>query len=377
MSYPPLITASGYESDQSVLIYRVGLDGKVYTAVFDITTNAAPVWIEVDMPVPGHFDSPLAISGDEGSFVFARRVEDGLCYLSPRSDGAPNVFGAGGFFKTKGPPGAATPPYGLGMFAVSEGGLILQVAYDQNWSQPAPLFPSDNAKVAPISPAVLASFFSARVDLVTLGLDAQLPGPPADPWSMLWTYNLGLVPQNHGSSWKPNPFKPWQKLGGIFPVDSLGPGIVSWDNGRLDLFAVGTDNQMYWKFAEGPTIADASAWHPAYPKWFELGGTFDHSAPSVLSQGTGQLDIFGLGAGGKQVFHKSWNSATKGGWTPPHVSWQAVGDGSFTSAPAAAFSGSQRLDVFAVGGNNQVYHNWSENGGVNWQWHWSSIGGAF
>jgi len=42
---------------------------------------------------------------------------------------------------------------------------------------------------------------------------------------------------------------------------------VSWGNNRLDIFALGTDNQMFHK-------AWAGAWFPSPTDWEPLGGVF-------------------------------------------------------------------------------------------------------
>jgi hypothetical protein len=58
----------------------------------------------------------------------------------------------------------------------------------------------------------------------------------------------------------------WQALGGVF---KSAPAIVSWGRDRLDVFGLGTDDQMYHKFWNG------RAWGPSQTDWESLGGVFD------------------------------------------------------------------------------------------------------
>ena len=45
--------------------------------------------------------------------------------------------------------------------------------------------------------------------------------------------------------------------------------VVSWGANRLDIFGLGTDNQMYHKAWDG------SAWRPSPKDWEPLGGVFN------------------------------------------------------------------------------------------------------
>ncbi|KAL2125795.1 hypothetical protein VTI74DRAFT_2718 [Chaetomium olivicolor] len=87
-------------------------------------------------------------------------------------------------------------------------------------------------------------------------------------------------------------------LGGVF--NSL-PAVCSWDTNRLDIFGLGTDNQMF------QNAWDGSKWSSS---WEALGGVFT-SAPSVVSWGSNRIDIFALGTD-KGMFHKAW----AGAWHP-------------------------------------------------------------
>ena len=94
---------------------------------------------------------------------------------------------------------------------------------------------------------------------------------------------------------------------------------VSWDVNRLDIFGLGTNNEMFHKAWDG------SAWRPSPTAWEPLGGGFS-SPPSVDSWGRNRLDIFGLGTN-NEMFHKAWNGSV---WLPSPTNWEALG-GVFTN----------------------------------------------
>ena len=93
--------------------------------------------------------------------------------------------------------------------------------------------------------------------------------------------------------------------------------------------------------------------------------------PAAAAWGSNRLDIFGLGLD-KQMFHKAWAAS----WYPSPAGWEALG-GRFNSPPAVASWGDNRLDIFGLGTDYQMYHKaWA--GG----WHpsptgWEALGGRF
>ena len=120
-------------------------------------------------------------------------------------------------------------------------------------------------------------------------------------------------------------------LGGEF---TSAPAVASWGTGRLDIFGLGTDGQMYHKAWNG------TEWQPSPTTWDALGGEFT-SAPAVASWGTGRLDIFGLGTD-SQMYHKAWNGTE---WLPSASAWEALG-GEF-AVPFAGAASPQRLLILA------------------------------
>ncbi|HTG16557.1 MAG TPA: hypothetical protein VK747_15015 [Blastocatellia bacterium] len=145
----------------------------------------------------------------------------------------------------------------------------------------------------------------------------------------------------------------------------IGEWVTSWGNNRLDIFGLGTDNQMFHKAWDG------AAWRPSLTGWEPLGGVFA-SPPAVVSWGNNRLDIFALGTD-NQMFHKSWDGAA---WRPSLTGWEPLG-GVFTSPPAVVSWGSDRLDIFALGTDKQMFHKAWDGA-----WHpsltgWEPLGGVF
>jgi hypothetical protein len=84
-------------------------------------------------------------------------------------------------------------------------------------------------------------------------------------------------------------------------------------------------------------------------------------APAIASRGPNKLDVFMVGTD-KQLWHRGFDNGWAGGWDP-------VG-GAFTTAPAAVASSANRVDVFAVDASGTLKHGWSDG-----TWHlWETIG---
>jgi hypothetical protein len=147
-----------------------------------------------------------------------------------------------------------------------------------------------------------------------------------------------------GSSWAG-----WTPQGGVL---ASGPGAAAWSANRLDIFVKGTDDQMWHKWWDG------SQWN----EWEPLGGVLA-SDPGVVSWGTNRLDVFVKGTD-NQMWHKWWDGSQWNGW-------EALG-GALTSDPGAASWSGNRLDVFVKGTDSQMWHKWWD--GAQWNG-WEGLGG--
>jgi hypothetical protein len=155
--------------------------------------------------------------------------------------------------------------------------------------------------------------------------------------------------------------KGWQDIGGTCRST---PAVVQSGYGRLDVFTIGTDNQMYHKFYDPAYPGDH--WQPSTKGWDPLKGEW-FSLPVAVSWYWGRLDVFGIGTD-NSLYH----TASDDGKNFPHL--QNLG-GTFTSPPAVVSWGRHRLDVFGIGTDNNMYHTASDDGKKFSSW--ENIGGIF
>ncbi|WP_061249869.1 hypothetical protein [Leptospira alstonii] len=142
-----------------------------------------------------------------------------------------------------------------------------------------------------VSPAAVSTWAIGRLDIVALGLDNQM-------YRKVWDIN----------QWIPPLFE-WEKIDGIFYFSSP-PAMVSWGIGRLDIMALGTDKQMYYRYYER---GDWKPYPPLGPDaWDPRGGKFS-SPPAIVSWGLNRLDVFALDEETGQMLHQAWDGTT---WLP-------------------------------------------------------------
>jgi hypothetical protein len=94
-------------------------------------------------------------------------------------------------------------------------------------------------------------------------------------------------------------------------------------------------------------------------------------ASAAVSWKPDRLDIFALGLD-KQMFHKFFDRV----WGPSPTGWEALGGG-FTSRPAVVSWAPGRLDIFALGLDDQMFHKFFDNGWGPSPTGWEPLGGRF
>jgi peptidoglycan hydrolase-like protein with peptidoglycan-binding domain len=97
--------------------------------------------------------------------------------------------------------------------------------------------------------------------------------------------------------------------------------------------------------------------------WESLGGIIT-SAPDAASWAANRLDVFARGTD-NALWHRWWDGSAWRGW-------ESLG-GVITSNPGAVSWGSNRIDVFARGTDNALWHRWWD--GNAWRG-WESLGGV-
>lgn len=110
----------------------------------------------------------------------------------------------------------------------------------------------------------------------------------------------------------------------------------------------GTSTKVYgWIHYQDPPPGPAPSWHCCD----NLGGNIIGD-PEITSWGSGRLDVFARG-NNNELWHRYYASNA---WS----SWQSLG-GALTSGPGAVSRASDRVDVVARGSNNSVVH-WAWDG---------------
>ncbi|KAI4213352.1 MAG: hypothetical protein LQ351_004093 [Letrouitia transgressa] len=154
-----------------------------------------------------------------------------------------------------------------------------------------------------------------------------------------------------GYQWQP-PALDWRNLtdGGLLNHD-LAPTVTSWNPGRLDIFAIGTDAKLHHKYYDGIN------WVPEGGKTENLGGSL-HSAPAAVAWGANRFDIFAISKETSGLSHLYWDGSSWQGW-------EDIGSTrSLSYTPGAATWGPGRLDVFLVNSQGKLIHDFYD--GSQW-----------
>ena len=165
------------------------------------------------------------------------------------------------------------------------------------------------------------------------------------------------------SSWTSS----WTSLGGTIRADT-SPAVAMNNDGRLQVFMIGTDNALYYKTQ---TAAGSSTWSSA---WTSLGGTIRaNTDPVVIANSDGRLQVFVVGTN-NQLYYRSQTAADSSSWTS---SWTSLGGAiRADTSPAVARNNDGRLQVFMIGTDNALYYKTQTAAGSStWSSAWTSLGG--
>ena len=140
----------------------------------------------------------------------------------------------------------------------------------------------------------------------------------------------------------------WESLEGVI---SSSPDVCSWAPGRLDVFARGTDNALWHRWYDG-----------GWSGWESLGGVIT-SDPAAVSWGSRP--------------HRRLRARHGQRALAQVVRRQLVGlgvprRGRSSTARTSASWAPGRLDVFARGTDNALWHKWYDGGWLDWE----SLGGV-
>ena len=160
----------------------------------------------------------------------------------------------------------------------------------------------------------------------------------------------------------------WTYLGGGIKADTT-PAVARNNDGRLQVFVVGTNNQLYYKTQTSP---GGSTWSSS---WTSLnGGLRDSTDPVVIASSDGRLQVFVVGTN-NQLYYKTQTTPGGSTWSS---SWTSLGGGLRSNTDPAAIANSDgRLQVFVVGTNNALYYKTQTSAGSStWSSSWTSLGGG-
>ena len=114
----------------------------------------------------------------------------------------------------------------------------------------------------------------------------------------------------------------------------------------------------------GPFVRwSAIGWNP----WTPMGGPISDSAPVLASNADGRLEVFAMGTDGA-LWH-NWQTAPNDGWS----GWASLG-GQVTGVAAVGRNADERLEVFVTGTDGALWHIWQTAPNNGWSG-WASLGG--
>lgn len=187
--------------------------------------------------------------------------------------------------------------------------------------------------------------------------------PAATAWgeNRIGLFAIGLNSQIYHQWWNGTQWSDWEFLEGTYSISA--PTAVSVGQNRLDVFWIGIDKQVYRRSWNGTQWSQRES----------LGGVAIHGV-AATSWGPDRIDLFTVGTD-SSLYHKYWDGSTWSAWKIMKFQGHEAVDKSSTciSAPAAVSWGANRIDVFALGIDNYVYHAWGD-GSSEWRG-WEKLGG--
>jgi acylphosphatase len=147
----------------------------------------------------------------------------------------------------------------------------------------------------------------------------------------------------------------WASLGGVITSEPMAGRNA---DGRLEVFARGTDNALWHNWQVAP--------NDGWSGWASLGGVIT-SEPVVTNNADGRLEVFARGT--DDALWHIWQTAPSNGWS----GWVSLG-GIITTDPVLGRNADGRLEVFVRGTDNALWHIWQTAPNNGWSG-WDSLGG--
>jgi len=176
-------------------------------------------------------------------------------------------------------------------------------------------------------------------------------------------YHIGQVAPNNG--WAQNA----SSLGQPLNVPLYGdPAVGNNKDGRLEVFAAGSDGAVWHTWQESPT-----KWVGYWASRGIASPGLTLTDPAVGRNADGRLEVFAAGSDGA-IWH-TWQVAANNGWVGHWASRATPQAGVTLRNPAVASNKDGRLELIALGSDNNVWHTWQVAANNGWVGHWVSRGG--
>src|SRR5216683_2118342 len=164
----------------------------------------------------------------------------------------------------------------------------------------------------------------------------------------------------------------WTSRGKPQGISLTRPAVVSNADKRLEVFAAGTDGAIWHAWQTAPN----NGWI-APGAWASRGrpGPASLDSPAVFGNIDGRLELCAHGSDGA-IWHV-WQTKANNGWVAPGA-WTSRGkpQGVNLSSPTIKPNSNARLEIFAAGDDNAVYHMAQTQASNGWAppGAWSSLG---
>lgn len=241
----------------------------------------------------------------------------------------------GGSFASQ--PGAVSTDDGnVDVFAVDPDGAMHTLAFREGkWADD---WVSLGGKAT--SPPAVCSYASGRIDVFTVAVDG---------------HNL-LNKWYEGGQWSPNEGGDWGETDGFI---SGSPAVSCVGDERIDV-------TVYGGFTEPYDVVFKHHNSSGWSNWESQGGGY-RGDPGALPLSADETVFCGLGSN-KDMFTITYSNTD--GYGP-----RIYLGGSLASTPVIFATGTNRIDVLAVGGDDSLWHK--ARRGSTWATDWESLGGYF
>ncbi|MGI5245491.1 fibronectin type III domain-containing protein [Dactylosporangium sp. CA-139066] len=151
----------------------------------------------------------------------------------------------------------------------------------------------------------------------------------------------------------------WTSLGGLIGSEPVAVVNGSGTSARLQVFVLGAADHAVWFRLQNANDTGFGPWtHVSGSRWI--------SKIEVQKNQSGTVQVFGRGADGNLYYSVQTTATDPGTWQD----WVSLG-GLIASDPTVVQWADGTLEVFAIGaGDGQIWHRWQTKPGDNTSWAW-------